>query len=257
MEFLNDIVPINTENTANTTNINNPPIIIDPEAKYYHKNYLSFLLILMIAFLIMAYYLYYVAKNNLKKAKNANINTTAIYSKYEIFKNLSIANLSNNILNNFLVRGISIIYILISFNKNNDDLISFFNYFAHVFPSLFFFSVFFSYIRFLIEKFYEIKIKKKDIFFNPSMQFFNIMVYIVIFIITLSCLTVENYSTFNYLSSGLICILSLILSLLYLYYGVRLANIYSNEKESTEIKEKKFVHNRVFLIINFRFFLFH
>lgn len=45
-----------------------------------------------------------------------------------------------------------------------------------------------------------------------------------------------------------ISLLCLITSMLYLYYGVRLANIYSNGKENGEVIEKKYIHNKVLFI---------
>lgn len=83
----------------------------------------------------------------------------------------------------------SIIFMVFSFNKNDNDIISFINFFVHIFPYLIYFTVFLSYIRFLIEKFYEIRTKKKDIFFDPTMQFFNILMYIVFTILTLYSLS--------------------------------------------------------------------
>ena len=77
------------------------------------------------------------------------------------------------------------------------------------------------------------------------MQFFNILVYVIMLIMTLSCLTVEHYISFMYLGNGLICALSIIISLLYLFYGTKLANYYSAGKDKIEIKERTFIHNRV------------
>jgi hypothetical protein len=50
-----------------------------------------------------------------------------------------------------------------------------------------------------------------------------------------------------YLGTGFICVLSLIISLLFLYYGIRLANIYSDAKENIEVMERKFIHNKVII----------
>jgi hypothetical protein len=83
----------------------------------------------------------------------------------------------------------SIVYILICFNKNGNDFISFVNYVMHVIPALIFISIFFSYIRFLIEKYYEIITKKKDIFFTPTFQLFNVIIYATMLIIIIICLS--------------------------------------------------------------------
>lgn len=58
----------------------------------------------------------------------------------------------------------------------------------------------------------------------------------------------EKYLNFFYLGTGMICILSFILSLLYFYYGVRLAGMYSispPNKDNLEIKERKIIHDKV------------
>lgn len=49
---------------------------------------------------------------------------------------------------------------------------------------------------------------------------------------------------------GLISILSVILSLVYLYFGISLAQTYSISKDENkiEVKERNFIHNRIVLI---------
>jgi len=155
--------------------------------KTLHSKYSSLFILESLVFLVFGYYLCYTAKHHIKKVKLLP-ETSALYSKYEVFRNLAIAICS--ILPVKIVRGISIIYMIISLNKSDDDIISFINYFCHIFPSLLFISVFFAYIRFLIEKYYEIKIKKKDIFFTPSLNFFNILIYILMSIVTLASLSI-------------------------------------------------------------------
>ncbi len=67
---------------------------------YYHKNNLALLLILMIAFFILSYYLHYVSKFSIKKAKSTNSESNITFLKYSNIQNLSIANFSK-IINNF------------------------------------------------------------------------------------------------------------------------------------------------------------
>jgi hypothetical protein len=88
----------------------------------------------------------------------------------------------------------SIIYIVLSFNKDGNDIISFINYFVHILPALVFFTVFFAYIRFLIEKYYEIKTKKKDIFLDPTMQFFNVVVFVLFAIMVLYSISKNKFT---------------------------------------------------------------
>ena len=82
----------------------------------------------------------------------------------------------------------SLIYMIICYNKNSDDLISFVNYFCHVFPSIIFLTVYIFHVRFFIEKYYEITIKKKDIFFTPTIQFFIVLIYVILFTIAITCI---------------------------------------------------------------------
>jgi hypothetical protein len=153
---------------------------IDNDDIFYHKNYLYLLLIITLAFFVICYYMYLISRIFFKKAKAQDSENTIIYLKYSNLQNLSVAN---------FIRGLSLVYIIISYNKNADDVISFINYIVHVFPALLFYSAYLTYARFLIEKYYEIKTKKNDIFFSPTIQFFNIFMYVVMSVITLSCLS--------------------------------------------------------------------
>jgi len=67
----------------------------DPENhEFYHKNNLGFLMLMMIAFFILSYYLHYVSKYNIKKAKSTNTERNITFMKYSNLQNLSIANFS-------------------------------------------------------------------------------------------------------------------------------------------------------------------
>jgi hypothetical protein len=61
---------------------------------YYHTDYISFLIITMLAFFIVSYYLYYIAKQGSKRAKSTGIETTVIHYKYDIIRSLAITNAS-------------------------------------------------------------------------------------------------------------------------------------------------------------------
>ena len=62
--------------------------------EFYHKNNLGFLMLMMIAFFILSYYLHYVSKYNIKKAKSTNTESNITFMKYSNLQNLSIANFS-------------------------------------------------------------------------------------------------------------------------------------------------------------------
>jgi hypothetical protein len=69
----------------------------DPDSSY-HTDYISILIITMLAFFIVSYYLYYIAKQGSKRAKSTGAETTVIHYKYEIIRSLAIANASNFII---------------------------------------------------------------------------------------------------------------------------------------------------------------
>jgi len=57
----------------------------------YHKNYLYLLLFSIVAFFILGYYLYYIAKSNLKRLKSTNTESAALMTKFSNTKKLSYA----------------------------------------------------------------------------------------------------------------------------------------------------------------------
>lgn len=71
-------------------NQTNPENFISNE-EIYHKNYLGLLIITMILFFILSYYLYYISKYNIKRAKINNSDNNTTYLKYTNLQNLSIA----------------------------------------------------------------------------------------------------------------------------------------------------------------------
>jgi len=126
------------------------------------------------------------------------------------------------------------------------------NYFAHIIPTVVFFNIFFSYNRFVIEKYFEIDYKKKDTFFYPTFKFFNFLLYVITFFGAFVCFFLKFYYEFNILGACLICLLSFILGFFYLYFCIKMANFFSAKSiESAEIKEKDFIQNRVTFIFYF------
>jgi hypothetical protein len=61
----------------------------------YHLDYISLLIITMLAFFVVSYYLYYIAKQGSKRAKSTGAETTVLHYKYDIIRSLAIANASN------------------------------------------------------------------------------------------------------------------------------------------------------------------
>jgi hypothetical protein len=93
----NDVVN-NLNNSHYMSNSDsNSTSILSPEGEnldYYHKNNLGLLMLMMIAFFILSYYLHYVSKYNIKKAKSTNTESNITFMKYSNLQNLSIANFS-------------------------------------------------------------------------------------------------------------------------------------------------------------------
>jgi hypothetical protein len=88
---------LNSDNSnTNSTSSLDPTNLINniSDEEFYHKNNLSFLLLIMFAFFILSYYLHYVSKYNIKKAKSTNSENNIIYLKYSNVQNLSVANFS-------------------------------------------------------------------------------------------------------------------------------------------------------------------
>jgi hypothetical protein len=85
------------QNFNNSTSLHsNLNITYSSEDKiYYHKNYLWLLLIIMISFFGLSYYLYYVSKYNIKKARINNTETNITFLKYTNLQNLSVATFRN------------------------------------------------------------------------------------------------------------------------------------------------------------------
>ena len=202
------------------------------------NNYLWIFIIAILFFTYACFYYYTLVRKYVQKINfNPEEETKVEQAKNDMFKNLTIYS---------LIRSITLIIIFILGNPIFNDMTSFFMVIFKVFPFLILMSILLNHVSFLIEKFYQIKYKKNDIFFNPSLEVLNIMIYIIFSLFTFACLLKEKYQTYTTLSQGIIAFVSAILSVLYFYYGIGLSSIYSSKKnQTTELKEKKFLHNRL------------
>ena len=97
-----------------------------------------------------------------------------------------------------IVRGVSIVIIILTQNNTGENIISFMNYISHIIPTIVVFNIFLSYIRFIIEKYYEIFYKKKDIFFYSAFKFFIMILYISTFMGAIICFCKMNFININY-----------------------------------------------------------
>ena len=117
-------------------------------------------------------------------------------------------------------------------------------------------SVFLRYIIFIIEKYYEIKINKNDIFLSPSLNFFHILIFITFSAITFACLSInslvylvlQEFKNYMYICLGLTSILLILIAWFYLYFGIKLANYYSESRKDIDSIEKVFIRNKVLFV---------
>ena len=118
----------------------------------FHSNYLISFVIDFILFFCLYIYLY-----NSSKYYNKNIEENMISvprglkEKYDISIFLSKA---------VMFRCLTFIFFLFFENKTSYDLISFINFLLHIFPSFMFLMSLYINIGFLIEKFYEISLRR-------------------------------------------------------------------------------------------------
>ena len=203
----------------------------------YHDKYISLLFILFFCFGFLAYFLFNLSKKFLLNGEKF-FDSKAISQKYSITKNLSIA---------CLLRCASVIYIIICENKTGYDILSFFNYLCHIIPSFIFITIFYYYIQFLIEKYYEMITKKNQIFFAPTIQFFLYLIYAIVSLIGVACLSTRKFKVFYYMSDCILCILCMILGTIYLIYGCKIASYYSNYTY-LDSQEKFLIYQRIVLI---------
>ena len=222
-------------------NIKNSSNVEINEEKIINNNYIWLFALLGIVFILFAYYFYNLVKKFLERIiKNPEDETKVDQTKNEIFKNLSLY---------CFIRAVSCFIIFICCNPQSQDFPSFISYNALIFPQLILFSILLIHVAFIIEKYYQIKYRKTDIFFTPSLEILNILIYIIFGLFMLGCTLKRKFLTFMFLCTGLTGFISSILAILYLYYGLSLANIYSSKKNNyTEFKEKKFIYSKLFFM---------
>ena len=196
----------------------------------YHEDYKSLLFLIFFAFGLIGYLLFTYSKTLIKSEKISEY--PSLTYKYNILINLSIAN---------LLRCSSLIFIIICDNKTSYDVISFINYLCHIIPNLYFIFIFYFYIEYIREKYYETKTKNNIIFVAPDIDIILYLICFIIIIISISSFFLKNFKTNIYMIDLIICIISLTISLIYLIYGLKIANFYKNKNNS----EKKYNYKRL------------
>jgi len=196
----------------------------------YHEEYKTLLFIIFFAFGLIGYLLFTFSKKLINSEKIYEY--PSLTYKYNILINLSLAN---------LIRCSSLIFIIICDNKTSYDVISFINYLCHIIPNLYFIFIFYFYIEYIREKYYEIKTKKNIVFLAPDIHIMLYLICFIIIVISTSGFIFKNYKISIYMIDIIISIISLTIGLIYLMYGLKIANFYKNKTNN----EKKYIYKRL------------
>lgn len=188
----------------NNTYLNNT-YIIEPKSKY-----LNLILGLAITLLVLAYY----------------------FSTYKRTKLINNKNLRESISIAFFLKALSLIYSYFTENSKLDDKESYLNFALSHFSRVYFQTILLDYASTLIEKYYNLTMKKEDFFLKHFFFMFKVTYFISFFILLLSYLAIEQYLTMDYVFFIINGAVDVFISVLYLYYGVSLAKVYSNKDYS-------------------------
>lgn len=201
-------------------------------------NYLWMFPVAMLCYSYASYYFYNLVRRFYYKINHNPEDETKIeQSKNELFKNISVY---------CLLKVISLFFCFCFGNPYYHDFTSFLLTVFNFSPIFLLLSILLYHVSFLIEKYYQITTKKSDIFFSSSIEVINVLIYILYSLFTFGCLLKQRYNTYYLLCNGIIGFISAFISILYFYYGVKLANVYSIKmSNNSELREKKFLHSRL------------
>ena len=201
--------------------------LLKPEMEYYSKvneENKEFLYLLIILEVIIFSTIYYMTKQ--KKPKNKK--TINVIFKEEIKAC-------------FIIRGISLAYSIISKNTYTGDFKSYVNLALFHLSTLYFQIFLLDYIFFIIRKYYlqYYKFQKDDENMTKLFNYFRVSYCLLFFIIVVSYLFTNNRKNLeiDFLLFILNGITDIIISVLFLYYGISYGRIYE-EKEKTKKPEK-------------------
>lgn len=183
-----------------------------------HDDYMYLLIVLFFSFGVSGYYFFILAKYVKKLNTECHTQAAALTHKQRTLFNLSLSH---------FIRCVSLMFIIITSNKTGNDFIAFVNCLVHVVPSLYFFSIFFVFMQFLIEKYYELTTKHAHVLFVPNAGCSAWLLSMALLVLGVTCLTTKRYNTMYVVCDCTVCVLCMVLSVLYLYYGVRLAKVYA------------------------------
>ena len=180
----------------------------------YHSNYFIVFVIEFILFGCLSLYLYKSSKYFIEKIEsNMLFVPRALKEKHQLLVYLSTA---------AFLRFLSIIYIVIFSNKTDLDLISFINFIIHVIPSFIFLMSFYIYIGFLIEKFYELSLKR--VYILTTLKYILYFSILLVILLIIPAIFFKIYKESYFFIESVMCLNYLIIGFLYLIYGIKIIN---------------------------------
>ena len=201
----------------------------------FHSNYLFVFLIESFLFFILSIYLYNSSKNYNKNIDNNVISAPrGVKEKYELTNFLSKA---------VIFRCFTFIYFIIFSNKTSYDLISYINYLLHIFPSFMFLISLYINIGYLIERFYEILLKR--MFILTSLKFILYFSLSLIILLSVGAIIFRIYKECYFFIESIMCLNFVIIGILYFVYGRKIANYMKevNNIKMNNLNEIKDIRN--------------
>ena len=180
----------------------------------FHSNYLIAFVLEFILFGCLSIYLYKSSKYYNKNIENNVISVPrGLKEKYELSIFLTHA---------VLFRCLTFIYFIFFANRTSYDLISYINFLLHIFPSFMFLMGLYINIGFLIEKFYEISLKR--IYILTSLKYILYFSLLLITLLSISVFFCHIYKESYFFTEALMCLNFLIIGFLYLIYGKKISS---------------------------------
>lgn len=193
------------------------------DTKIFHSNYLIIFILEFILFGCLSLYLYHTSKYFIEQIQsNLIFVPRGLKEKYELLQYLS---------KSTFLRFLSLIYIVLFSNKTGLDFIAFINFIMHILPSFLFLMSFYIYIGFLIEKFYELSLRR--IYILTSLKYILYFSFLLVVLLSLAALIFKIYKDTYFFIESVMCINYLLIGILYLIYGRKITQFM---KESNNIR---------------------
>ena len=210
------------------------------DTKAYHSNYFILFIIEFILFGCLSLYLYKSAKYFIEKIESTVLFVPrGLKEKHEYLMYLFTAT---------FLRFLSLIYIVLFSNKTALDFISFINFIFHIIPSLIFLMGFYIYIGFLIEKFYELSLKR--IYILTSLKYILYFSFLLVILLLLPSIFFGIYKESYFFIDSVVCINYLLIGFLYLIYGIKIINFMKESNNNIRLNNPMAMKNIRKMIIS-------